>query len=116
MHADQGGDDGTCCSSSDDARQETTQVKCLDYTQVTDAKYLSALQHQRRSTEGLPRVVEHVQLGLDGQARIRARCSRVLREVFDGERDLGDIVLDQELGAAVGTIEQARCGDVAQVA
>lgn len=59
--------------------------------------------------------MQHVELRLVRQPRIRARRSRVLCEVLDRIRDLGDVVFDQELRAAICSVEQARRSDVSEV-
>lgn len=88
----------------------------LHNTKMTHAKDLSALQHQDRSAERLPCVMENIQLRLVCQAIVRVSRCRVLGEVLDGVCDLGDIVFDQQLRARVCAIIQVRRGYIAEVA
>lgn len=83
---------------------------------MAQAKDGTSLQHQCTSSECLSGIMQHVQLGLVGQAGLVARRGRVGGDILDGEGDLGDVVLDEQLGAGVGAVEQARRRDVAQVA
>ena len=102
--------------ASDDPRQQTPQIQRLHDPKMAQAKERPALQHERRAPKGLPRIMQQVELRLGREAALVALRRRQRGHVLDRQRDLGDVVLDEQLRARARAIEEPRRGDVAQVA
>jgi len=85
----------SCSSASDYSRQQSSEMQCLDDTQMAESKHSASLQYQRRSPKSLSCIVQQIEL--------RLRCPSLLvvgrrgqrRNILDCQRNLRDVFFDQ---------------------
>ncbi len=111
VRAQERGDHRPGAGARDHARQQVLLAQGLDHAEVEHAHVRAAAEHQRRAAKALPGMAEkHQLLGIGQFGDV------VVAQVVQQRGDLGDVVVDQQLGADVRVLVELGIGQVAQVA
>ncbi|KAL2168514.1 hypothetical protein VTG60DRAFT_7187 [Thermothelomyces hinnuleus] len=104
MDPDQGGHHGSSGRADDDARQQAPQVQGLDYAEMAEAEYGTALQHECSPPETLSSVVDKVEQVLHRECRLGHAA---LAETRGGGSADGALLVTATLESATGAAATA---------
>ena len=104
----------------DDTGQQATKKERFHNANMAQTEYSTTLENKSAPAKRLSRVVDKVQLHLirqDGVGAVQGRWATrgQSADVLDGLGDLGDVLVDQVLGARERAVVELRGGQVPEV-